>query len=76
MNRSAKDGARSTGTMTAKAFLPTRRTSERQRKIGRQEGSVFRLAPITDPISREAKWERMHGEQSDIRILPEAREAG
>ena len=27
----------------------------------------------TDPISREAKWERMHGEQSDNRIVPEVR---
>ena len=28
---------------------------------------------ITDPISREAKWERMRGEQSDNRIVLQAR---
>ena len=27
----------------------------------------------TDPISREVKWGRTHGEQSDNRIVPEAR---
>jgi hypothetical protein len=32
---------------------------------------------ISDPISREAKWEVMHGESSDSRIVPEAcRKAG
>ena len=32
---------------------------------------------ISDPISREAKWEVRHGESSDSRIVPEAcRKAG
>ena len=59
--------------MAAKAFLSTRRTkvfaSGTVRKIWDVTPGGLVVFPggtgITDPISREAKWERMHGEQSD-----------
>ena len=82
MNRSAKDGARSSRHYgPAKAFLPTRRTQGVCERHGTEDLDVTPGgldvfpggAGITDPISRQAKWERMHGEQSDNRIVPEAR---
>ena len=67
--------------MTAKAFLPTRRTQGVCERHGTEDldvtpGGLVVFpggAGTTDPISRQAKWERMHGKQSDNRIVPQAR---
>ena len=85
MNRSAKDGARSSwhyggeGVLTHPSY---------QGVCGRHGTEDLDVTPgglivfpggtgISDPISREAKWEVRHGESSDSRIVPEAcRKAG
>ena len=79
-NRSAKDGARSSwhyggeGVFTHPSY---------QGVCGRHGTEDLDVTPgglatfpggagITDPISREAKWERMRSESSDSRIVLEA----
>ena len=81
MNRSAKDGARSSRHYGGEGVL----THPSHQGVCERHGTedldvtpgglvVFPGgAGITDPISRKAKWERMHGEQSDNRIVPEGR---
>ena len=80
LNRSAKDGARlswhygSEGILTHPSY---------QGVCGRHGMEDLDVTPgglttfsggteITDPISREAKWERKRGESSDSCIVPEA----
>ena len=81
MNRSAKDGARSSLHFRGEGILihPSNQgVCERHgtEDVGVTPGGlvVFPVGPgITDPISREAKWEWMHDESSDDCIVPEAR---
>ena len=77
MNRSAKDGARSSRHYGGEGVL----THPSHQGVCERHGTedldvtpgglvVFPGgAGTTDPISREAKWERTHGEQSDNRIV-------
>ena len=80
MNRSAKDGARSSwhyggeGVLTHPSY---------QGVCGRHGTEDLDVTPgglivfpggtgISDPISRKTKWEVRHGESSDSRIVTEA----
>ena len=77
MNRSAKDGARSSRHCDGEGVL----THPSHQGVCERHGTedldvtpgglvVFPGgAGTTDPISRQAKWERMHGEQSDNRCV-------
>ena len=80
-NRSAKDGARSSRHYCGEGVL----THPSNQGVCERHGTedldvtpgglvVFPVGTgITAPISREAKWERMHGEQSDNRIVLQVR---
>ena len=81
MNRSAKDGARSSRHYGGEGVLIH---PSHQGVCGRHGMEDLDVTPgglvafpggtgITAPISREAKWERMRVEQSDNRIVPQAR---
>ena len=80
MNRSAKDGTMSSRHYDGEGVLahPSRRGVCERRGTEDLDVTPGGLgvfpggSGITDPMSREAKWERMHGEQSDNRIVPEA----
>ena len=73
MNRSAKDGARSSRHYGGEGILIHPSHQGVCERHGTEDLDVtpggLVVFPggtgITDPISREAKWERMHGEQSD-----------
>ncbi len=81
MNRSAKDGARSSRHYDGEGVL----THPLHQGVCERHGTEDQdVTPgglvafpggtgITDPISGEAKRERMRGEQSDNRIVPQAR---
>jgi len=80
MNRSVKGGARSSWQYGGEGVLTH---PSYQGVCGRHGTEDLDVTPgglatfpggagITDPISREAKWEGMHCEQSDSRIVPEA----
>ncbi len=81
MNRSAKDGARSSRHYGGEGVL----THPSHQGVCERHGTEdLDVTPgglvafpggtgITAPISREAKWERMRVEQSDNRIVPQAR---
>ena len=81
MNQSAKDGARSSLHYGGEGALTHPSNQGVCERHGTEDLDVtpggLVVFPdgtgITDPISREAKWERMHGEQSDNRIVPQAR---
>ncbi len=81
MNRSAKDGARSSRHYGGEGVLTHPSYQGVCERHGTEDLDVTPGGLVvfpggagkTDPISREAKWERMHGEQSDNRIVPEAR---
>ena len=81
MNRSAKDGARSSRHYGGEGILIHPSHQGVCERHGTEDLDVtpggLVVFPggtgITDPISREAKWERMHGEQSDNRIVLQAR---
>ena len=81
MNRSAEDGARSSlhyggeGVLThpSNQGVCERRGTE---DLDVTPGGLVAFpggTGITDPISREMKWERTRGEQSDSRIVLQAR---
>ena len=78
MNRSAKDGARSSwhssgeGVLTHPSYHGVCEWHGTEDPCVTPGGLVVFPggAGITDPISREAKWGGMHGEQSDNRIVP------
>ena len=80
-NRSAKDGARSSRHYGGEGVLIHPSHQGVCERHGTEDLDVtpggLVVFPcgsgITDPISREAKWERMHGEQSDNRIVLQAR---
>ena len=84
-NRSAKGGARSSWHYGSEGVLTH---PSYQGVCGRHGTEDLEVTPgglatfsggagITDPISRETKWERMRCESSDSRIVPEAcRKAG
>ena len=81
MNRSAKGGARSSRHYGGEGA----RIHPSNQCVCEQHGTEdLHVTPgrfvacsggtgITDPISRETKWGRMRGEQSDSRIVPQAR---
>ena len=80
MNRSAKDGARSSWHYGSEGALTH---PSHQGVCGRHGTEDLDVTPgglvvfpdgagISDPISRETKWEVMHGESSDSRIVPQA----
>ncbi len=84
-NRSAKDGARSSRHYGGEGVL----TNPSYQGVCERHGTEdLDVTPgglvsfpggigITDPISRETKWERMRCESSDSRIVPKAcRKAG
>ena len=81
MNRSAKDGARSSRHYGGEGVLihPSHQgVCERHgtEDLDVTPGGLVAFPAgtgITDPISRKAKWERTRGEQSDNRIVPQAR---
>jgi hypothetical protein len=79
MNRSAKDGARSSCNSGSEGVLTH---PSQQGVCGRHGTEDLGVTPgglavlpggagISDPISRETKWEAMRGESSDRRIVPE-----
>ena len=80
-NRSAKDGARSSRHYGGEGVL----THPSHQGVCERHGTEdLDVTPgglvafpggtgITAPISRETKWERKHGEQSDNRIVLQAR---
>ncbi len=81
MNRSAKDGARSSWHYCSEGILTH---PSHQGVCGRHGTEDLDVTPgglvafpdgtgISDPISRETKWEVMRGESSDSRIVPQAR---
>ena len=80
MNRSAKDGTRSSrhyGGEGVPIHPSYQGVCERHgtEDLGVTPGGLVVFpggSGITDPMSREVKWRRMHGEQSDNRIVPEA----
>jgi hypothetical protein len=80
MNRSAKDGARSSWHYGSEGVLTH---PSYQGVCGRHGTEDLDVTPgglvgfpggtgISDPISREMKWEAMPGESSDSRIVPQA----
>lgn len=80
MNRSAKDGARSSwhygseGVLTHPSYQGVcgRHGTE---DLGVTPGGLAAFSGgtgISDPISRETKWEATRGELSDSRIVPQA----
>ena len=81
MNRSAKDGVRSSRHYGGEGVLIHPSYQGVCERHGTEDLDVtpggLIVFPggtgITDPITREGKWERMHGESSDNRIVPEAR---
>ena len=81
MNRSAKGGERSSQRCYGEGVLVHPSYQGVCERHGTEDLSVtpggLVVFPggtgITDPISREAKWGGMRGEQSDSRIVPEAR---
>ena len=81
MNQSAKDGARSSlhyGGEGALTHPSNQGVCERHgtEDLDVTPGGLVAFpggTGITDPISGEAKRERMRGEQSDNRIVPQAR---
>ena len=81
MNRSAKDGARSSRHYGGEGVLTHASHQGVCERHGTEDLDVtpggLVVFPggtgITAPISREAKWERMRVEQSDNRIVPQAR---
>ena len=80
-NRSAKDGARSSRQYDGEGVL----THPSYQGVCERHGTEdLDVTPgglvafpggtgITDPISGNVKWEGMRGEQSDNRIVPQAR---
>ena len=80
-NRSAKDGTRSSRHYDGEGVLIHPSHQGVCERHGTEDLDVtpggLVVFPggigITDPISREAKWGRTHGEQSDNRIVPQAR---
>ena len=80
-NRSAKDGAKSSRHYGGEGVL----THPSYQGVCERHGTEdLDVTPgglvafpggtgITDPISGNAKWEGMRGEQSDNRIVPQAR---
>ena len=81
MNRSAKDGERSSRSYDGEGVLTHPSHQGECERHGTEDLDVtpggLVVFPggtgITDPISREAKRGGMRGEQSDNRIVPEAR---
>ena len=81
MNRSAKDGARSSRHYGGEGVLTHPSHQGVCERHGTEDldvtpGGLVAFSGgtgITAPISREAKWERMRDEQSDNRIVPQAR---
>ena len=81
MNRSAKDGARSSRHYCGEGILTHPSHQGVCERHGTEDLDVTPGGLVvfpggtgtTDPISREAKWERMRGEQSDNRIVLQAR---
>ena len=81
MNRSAKDGARSSLHYGGEGVLTHPSNQGVCERHGTEDldvtpGGLVAFpggTGITDPISRETKWERMRGEQSDSRIVLQAR---
>ena len=80
MNRSAKDGARLSRHYGGESVLTHPSHHGVCERHGTEDldvtpGGLVAFpagAGITDPISREVKWERTRGEQSDNRIVPQA----
>ena len=80
MNRSAKDGARSSRHYGGEGVLTHPSYQGVCERHGTEDLDVtpggLVVFPggtgITAPISRETKWERKHGEQSDNRIVLQA----
>ena len=81
MNRSAKDGVRSSRHYGGEGVLTHPSYQGVCERYGTEDldvtpGGLVVFpggAGITDPISRVAKWEWMRGEQSDSRIVLQAR---
>ena len=81
MNRSAKDGARSSRHYGGEGVLPDPSNQGVCERHGTEDldvtpGGLVAFpggTGMTDPIGRETKWERMRGEQSDSRIVLQAR---
>ena len=80
MNRSAKGGARSSwhygseGVLTHPSYQGVcGRHGTEDRGVTPGGLVVFSVSTgISDPISRETKWEVRRGESSDSRVVPEA----
>ena len=81
MNRSAKDGARSSRHYCGEGVLTHPSDQGVCERHGTEDldvtpGGLVAFpggSGITDPISREMKWEGTRGEQSDSRIVLQAR---
>ena len=81
MNQSAKDGARSSLHYGGEGALTHPSNQGVCERHGTEDLDVTpggrvafpRGSGITDPISRETKWRRTRGEQSDNRIVLQAR---
>ena len=81
MNRSAKDGARSSWHYGGEGILTHPSYQGVCERHGTEDLDVTPGGLVafpggsgeTDPISRKTKWKRMRGEQSDNRIVLQAR---